>query len=78
MHVRGGALVAPDTFASDAGLGVRATVDGHDVVVGRATLFPALVPELSDAIAHAGPAAVPQWSRDGMEPPRRCSSSPTR
>ena len=53
-RARGGALVAPDTFASDAGLGVRATVDGHDVVVGRATLFPALVPELSDAIARAG------------------------
>jgi P-type Cu+ transporter len=54
VRARGGPLVAPDRFVSDAGLGVRATIDGHDVVVGRASLFPALVPELSDAIARAG------------------------
>jgi Cu+-exporting ATPase len=55
-RARGADLVAPETFANDAGLGVRATVDGHAVVVGRAALFPLLDAELSDAIARAGAA----------------------
>ena len=44
----------PARSPNDAGLGVRATVDGHDVVVGRAALFADARGELSDAIARAG------------------------
>src|SRR5262249_12759034 len=32
---RGVPVAAPERFYNDAGLGVRATVDGHEVVVGR-------------------------------------------
>ncbi|MGQ0824406.1 MAG: heavy metal translocating P-type ATPase [Actinomycetota bacterium] len=51
---RGIELVAPTRFESDAGIGVRATVDGVDVVVGRATLFPIVPDSLERAAATAG------------------------
>ena len=41
-----------DGFAALPGLGARGTVDGHEVVVGRATLFAAI------------PAAVAAWCQD--------------
>ena len=78
-RARGAALVAPDAFANDAGLGVRATVDGHDVVVGRPTLFPRGRRRTGGRDrTRAEPTAARQSSRDGTEPRRRCSSSPTR
>jgi Cu+-exporting ATPase len=67
-RARGAELVAPSAFANDAGLGVRATVDGHDVVVGRRTLFRNLAPELTDAVERAGAsgrtAVVAGWDGD--------------
>jgi Cu+-exporting ATPase len=58
---RGERLATPEHFVSDAGLGVRATVDGHEVVVGRASNFAELAPELRaalDASEVAGRTAV--------------------
>jgi Cu+-exporting ATPase len=50
---RGARLVAPADFESDAGLGVRATVDAHQVVVGRPSHFGELSSELRRAIDAA-------------------------
>ncbi|WP_231861670.1 MULTISPECIES: heavy metal translocating P-type ATPase [unclassified Frankia] len=57
----GGSLPPVTDFASDAGLGVRGTVEGRAVVVGRARLFAELPAELADALARerdAGRTAV--------------------
>jgi P-type Cu+ transporter len=40
-------LAAADAFAALPGLGARGVVDGRAVTVGRATLFPAVPPELA-------------------------------
>ncbi len=50
---RGAQLVAPAHFENDAGLGVRAVVDGHDVVVGRIALFDDTPEALHQAAARA-------------------------
>jgi Cu+-exporting ATPase len=58
---RSGALPAVDGFTNEAGLGVRGTVDGHQVVVGRAALAGDLPAELAaarDAAAEAGRTSV--------------------
>ena len=55
-RTRGATLRTPDTFTNDAGLGVRASIAGHDVVVGRPSIFDAIAPELSAAIEQAGAA----------------------
>jgi len=52
-RARGAALHPPTAFTSDAGLGVRASVAGHEVVVGRPALFDSLAPELTAAIHRA-------------------------
>src|SRR5262249_43380063 len=51
---RGVPVAAPSDFSNDAGLGVRAVVDGHDVVVGRPSSFAEVAAELRDAIDAAG------------------------
>nr|WP_308301633.1 heavy metal translocating P-type ATPase [Frankia umida] len=49
---RADATLPPATeFAGDAGLGVRAVVEGHRVVVGRDSLFGELPPVLAGALA---------------------------
>ncbi len=40
------ALVAPTSFESDAGIGVHAVIDGHDVAVGRPTMFATVADEI--------------------------------
>ncbi|MGY1829621.1 heavy metal translocating P-type ATPase [Geodermatophilus sp. SYSU D01180] len=50
---RTGALPAVTGFRSEAGLGVRGTVDGVPVVVGRPALVGPLPPELAAAVADA-------------------------
>ncbi|MGY1781763.1 heavy metal translocating P-type ATPase [Geodermatophilus sp. SYSU D01036] len=50
---RAGALPAVTGFRSEAGLGVRGTVEGVPVVVGRPALVGALPPELAAAVADA-------------------------
>ena len=52
-RARGAALHPPTAFTSDAGLGVHASVAGHEVVVGRPALFDSLAPELTAAIDEA-------------------------
>jgi Cu+-exporting ATPase len=49
-RARGERLLPVSHFAGDSGLGVRATVDGHDVVVRRPSEFGDLPAELRDAI----------------------------
>ncbi|WP_163547776.1 heavy metal translocating P-type ATPase [Candidatus Frankia nodulisporulans] len=46
-----GTLPPATEFAGDAGLGVRAVVEGHRVVVGRDSLFGELPPVLAGALA---------------------------
>nr|WP_163553174.1 heavy metal translocating P-type ATPase [Candidatus Frankia alpina] len=56
-----GSLPPVTDFASDAGLGVRGTVEGHTVVVGRPRLFAELPAELAGALVRehdAGRTAV--------------------
>ncbi|WP_232292139.1 cation-translocating P-type ATPase [Frankia sp. QA3] len=56
-----GPLPPVTDFANDAGLGVRGTVEGRSVVVGRPRLFAELPAELADALARerdAGRTAV--------------------
>ncbi len=48
----GGSLPPVTDFANDAGLGVRGTVEGRSVVVGRARLFAELPTELAGALAR--------------------------
>ncbi len=48
-----GALPAVTDFANEAGLGVRGTVEGTAVVVGRPALVGALPPELAAAVQQA-------------------------
>ncbi|WP_073420804.1 heavy metal translocating P-type ATPase [Geodermatophilus nigrescens] len=48
-----GALPAVTGFANEAGLGVRGTVEGTAVVVGRPALVGALPPELAAAVQRA-------------------------
>ncbi|PRY47893.1 Cu+-exporting ATPase [Geodermatophilus tzadiensis] len=50
---RGGELPAVTGFRAEAGLGVRGTVEGVPVVVGRPSLVGALPPELAAAVARA-------------------------
>ncbi|MCU1489921.1 MAG: copA [Acidimicrobiaceae bacterium] len=55
---RAGALPEPEGFSNREGLGVEGLVEGHAVVVGRASLLfeeyaLALSPELAEALAHA-------------------------
>jgi Cu+-exporting ATPase len=52
-RARGAQLVAPDDFVADAGLGVRATVDGCAVVVGRESRFDDPDADLAAAIDSA-------------------------
>nr|WP_261562326.1 heavy metal translocating P-type ATPase [Frankia tisae] len=47
-----GSLPPVTDFASDAGLGVRGTVEGRAVVVGRPSLFAELPVELADTLAR--------------------------
>ena len=44
---RGAVLVSPASFVNEAGVGVRASIDGSDVVVGRRSMF-AVVPAVLD------------------------------
>jgi Cu+-exporting ATPase len=53
---RGAELVAPTSFANEAGLGVRATIDGVEVSVGRRSLMGEVPAELA-AAAEAAEAA---------------------
>ncbi|HWM06541.1 MAG TPA: heavy metal translocating P-type ATPase [Actinophytocola sp.] len=59
---RAGDLPAATDFANEAGLGVRGSVDGHEVVVGRATLvggdLPAELAAARDEAAAAGRTSV--------------------
>ncbi len=55
-RARGVELVAVTAFESEAGAGVRATVDGHDVIVGRRSLFATVPIELDEAAVHAASA----------------------
>jgi Cu+-exporting ATPase len=48
-----GALPTVEGFTNEAGLGVRGTVDGHEVVIGRAALAGDLPSELATAKAEA-------------------------
>jgi Cu+-exporting ATPase len=63
-----GDLPSVDDFANEAGLGVRGTVDGHKVVVGRAALAGELPTELhtarDEAAAEGRTAVVVSW--DGV------------
>jgi Cu+-exporting ATPase len=52
-QARGATITAPVRFENDAGLGVRATVDEHEIVVGREQLFDGIPLELESAIAAA-------------------------
>ncbi len=62
LRARGVELGAPTTFTNEPGRGVRATVDGQDVLVGRADWAGAKVPsaltEVADSAAAAGRTAV--------------------
>ena len=65
-HPIGRAIVAaaPDVppvtdFGTDAGVGVRGVVEGHDVVVGRRPEVPAQLAEAAAAAERAGRTAVP-------------------
>ena len=53
-----GDLPSPKDFVNEAGLGVRGTVDGHQVVVGRAALAGELPAELAAAAAVEGRTSV--------------------
>jgi Cu+-exporting ATPase len=55
-RARGALRHTPTAFANDAGLGVRASVAGHEVVVGRPALFDSLASELTVAIEQAAAA----------------------
>ncbi len=58
---RGLALQRPDSFENEPGAGVHATIEGHDVLVGRRERFADVPPELDaaiDAAARAGQTAV--------------------
>ncbi len=60
-EARGARIVAPTQFVNDAGSGVRATIDDHAVVVGRASLFESMADVLRaaiDAAETAGHTAV--------------------
>jgi len=46
-RTRGADLVPPDAFESETGVGVRATIDGRDVVVGRSQLFDSIPDQLA-------------------------------
>lgn len=48
----GAQLVVPESFDSEAGVGVRARVDGREIVVGRRSLFGVVPPELDAAFAE--------------------------
>lgn len=50
---RGAVLAAPTEFTNEAGVGVRAVIDGHDVIVGRRTLFDTVPASLDTAAADA-------------------------
>ncbi|WP_055552723.1 cation-translocating P-type ATPase [Streptomyces sp. NBRC 110028] len=54
---RTGTLPAPESFASEPGLGVRGVVDGHAVLVGRDTLLAQWSIELPEDLATAKAAA---------------------
>ncbi|MEZ5171601.1 MAG: heavy metal translocating P-type ATPase [Acidimicrobiia bacterium] len=52
---RGTVLLVPDSFANEPGMGVRAEVDGHSVVVGRRDLVGEVPDDVeSDAVAAEG------------------------
>jgi Cu+-exporting ATPase len=57
-----GDLPVPSDFVNEAGLGVRGTVDGHQVVVGRAALAGELPAEL--AVVEGRTSVVVSW--DGV------------
>ena len=50
---RGAVLTSPTSFANEAGVGVRAVIDGQNVVVGRRSLFDAVPTSLDDAADEA-------------------------
>ena len=52
-----GLLPVVDEFANEAGLGVRGTVDGHEVIVGRTALLAEWADELPAELATAQAAA---------------------
>jgi P-type Cu+ transporter len=52
-RARGAVLVAPSSFENDAGVGVRAVVDGTRVDVGRPTMFEELPRVLVTAVERA-------------------------
>jgi Cu+-exporting ATPase len=52
-RARGAELVAPTEFTNDAGSGVRATVAGQPVLVGRREMFGSVPKALDDAVATA-------------------------
>ncbi len=60
-RARGIELVTPSSFTNDAGVGVRATIDGVDVTVGRATLFATIPPELHSRAADQRTAVFVGW-----------------
>jgi P-type Cu+ transporter len=52
-RARGISLTTPTRFVNEAGVGVTATVDGHDVAAGRASVFDAIPPALMTAADEA-------------------------
>lgn len=57
----GAQLVVPESFQSETGVGVRARVDGREILVGRRALFDVVPPELDAAFeqqAQLGRTAV--------------------
>jgi Cu+-exporting ATPase len=62
IRARGASLVAPTSFTNEPGRGVRATVDGQELLVGRVDWagpdLPAALAEVADAALAGGRTAV--------------------